>query len=310
MRKIVEFTHPGREYIPLSRKRDDNVLFTKSDRSEGIRFWNQLSSHKRKFIKIKSSYIDSLNDKHLKKSQITFWGEWEAQSKFKKTPNTSDKDLPFYIHIPCLDESEILLSAHNTDPFVFGENFWYTNCKQWRNKFLRKLSNYSIILFGTERANGFNLDTVFVVKESFSQNEVLNISKDLPKQLKDTNLMVNDLMIDEDKDFNRFYKGVNFYDNKEFFSYVPCKPYNSLSESHGRPIISWEDFKLQKPGARTVCTPILKDKYVENSLPIEEAKNYWEKITNECIKQGFSLGFDLELPPLINQKYDDIKFNL
>ena len=196
MRKIVEFTHPGREYIPLSRKRDDNVLFTKSDRSEGIRFWNQLPSHKRKFIKIKSSYIDSLNDKHLKKSQITFWGEWEAQSKFKKTPNTSDNDLPFYIHIPFLDESEILLGAHNTDPFVFGENFWYTNCKQWRNKFLRKLSNYSIILFGTERANGFNLDTVFVVKESFSQNEVLNISKDLPKQLKDTNLMVNDLMID------------------------------------------------------------------------------------------------------------------
>ena len=28
---------------------------------------------------------------------------------------------------------------------------------------------------------------------------------------------------------------------------------------------------MQKPGARTVCTPILKDKYVENSLPIEEA---------------------------------------
>ena len=38
MIKIVEFTHPGVEYVPFSRKNDINVFFTKDDRSEGIRY--------------------------------------------------------------------------------------------------------------------------------------------------------------------------------------------------------------------------------------------------------------------------------
>ena len=301
MRKIIEFTHPGGEYVPLSKKKDNNVFFTNSNRSEGIRYWNELPSHKRKFLKIKSSYIDSIDNYYLKKSLITFWGEWEAHSKFEKTINTNNKDLPFYLHIPFLDDSEIAHRVHNTDPFVFGQNFWYTNCKQRKNNFLTKLSTYSIILFGTERANGFHLDTVFVVNKSYSQKELLKIAENLPKQFLETNLLVRDLLTDKNRDFIRFYKGVNFYNDKDIFSYVPCKPFNEILQPHGRPIISWEDFELQKPGARTVCTPILKNKYVDNSLPLEEVKHYWDKITIECIKQGFALGFDLELPPLINQ---------
>jgi hypothetical protein len=62
MRKIIEFTHPGGEYVPLSKKKDNNVFFTNSNRSEGIRYWNELPSHKRKFLKIKSSYIDSIDN--------------------------------------------------------------------------------------------------------------------------------------------------------------------------------------------------------------------------------------------------------
>ena len=301
MRKIVEFTHPGIEYIPHIKKNDENVFFTKDDRSEGIRYWNELPSHRRKFMKIKSSYINSLNDYNIKKSAITFWGEWEAHSKFEKITNTHSKDLPYYLHIPFLDDSEIANRVCNTDPFVFGKNFWYTNCKQGKNKFLRKLSPYSVILFGTERSNGFHLDTVYVVKKSYSQTELLKFAEKLPKQLRETNLLVHDLLTDKNKDYYRFYKGINFYDDKDIFSYVPCKPYNTRLEPHGRPIISWEEFELQKPGTRTVCTPILKNKYVEDSLPIEEVKHYWNRITIECIKQGFSLGFDLELPPLINQ---------
>ena len=66
MRKIVEFTRPGIEYIPHIKKNDENVFFTKDDRSEGIRYWNELPSHRRKFMKIKSSYINSLNDYNIK----------------------------------------------------------------------------------------------------------------------------------------------------------------------------------------------------------------------------------------------------
>lgn len=45
------------------------------------------------------------------------------------------------------------IGVHNTDPFVFGENFYYTNCKQQRfYRILRTLNNGSIIIYGSEKA--------------------------------------------------------------------------------------------------------------------------------------------------------------
>jgi hypothetical protein len=64
------------------------------------------------------------------------------------------------------------LAGHqNTDPFVFGDEFLYTGCQQWRGRphghpvKLRFLLRGSTILFGSCAGDRFLLDTVFVVRD-------------------------------------------------------------------------------------------------------------------------------------------------
>ncbi|MGK4002197.1 hypothetical protein WMF31_06205 [Sorangium sp. So ce1036] len=58
----------------------------------------------------------------------------------------------------------------NTDPFVFGDTFLYSCCKQVRRNgsatLLRKLQRGDVILFGSRLDGRFVLDTVFVVARS------------------------------------------------------------------------------------------------------------------------------------------------
>jgi hypothetical protein len=51
----------------------------------------------------------------------------------------------------------------NTDPWVFGDQFIYSNCKQHPLPSLRDLPVGSLVLFGSARQPDFVLDTVFVV---------------------------------------------------------------------------------------------------------------------------------------------------
>ena len=59
---IVEFTHPGKEYIPYKRKDDPNVLFNNKSRDIGKRKWNNLNNHKRKFMKSYGNYLCPSNN--------------------------------------------------------------------------------------------------------------------------------------------------------------------------------------------------------------------------------------------------------
>ncbi len=131
-RAIVEFTHPGVEYIPKKRVFDEHVIWKDEKKTSGIRKWNELPSHKRKYLLCKGTYVDK--DWKAKKSLLTFWGEWEAQSYFKST-SLKKGISPQFIHKPFLDDSYSALRKNNTDPFVFGDNFWYTNCKQRKGSF-------------------------------------------------------------------------------------------------------------------------------------------------------------------------------
>ena len=54
---------------------------------------------------------------------------------------------------------------HNTDPFIFGERFLYSNCKQLSGKRIRSLARGSVVAFGSEKAGQWVLDTVLVVAD-------------------------------------------------------------------------------------------------------------------------------------------------
>ena len=76
---IVQFSHPGAEYIPYKKREDPNIVFDNSLKVSGRRKWNNLKSHKRKFIQsignfaniwIASNFINIQGSRQLKLSCI------------------------------------------------------------------------------------------------------------------------------------------------------------------------------------------------------------------------------------------------
>tara|TARA_B110000503_G_C7162418_1_gene420271 strand:+ start:3271 stop:4179 length:909 start_codon:yes stop_codon:yes gene_type:complete len=293
---IVQFSHPGAEYIPYKKREDPNIVFDNSLKISGRRKWNNLKSHKRKFIQSIGNFISEDNILH-KDKKLTFWGEWEAESNFKMI---NDNDTPRFVHYPILDTTYNGPTKHNTDPFVFGNNFWYTNCKQNSRPFLQRMSKNSIILFGTEGKTNFKLDTVFVIKQKFNYLEIQSGIKSFSEQLIKTNFTMNNMLFDKNKTHYSYYVGKNFNDDKNLFSFSPSKILNkNTSVGHERVLLNVNDFSLQKIGAGTVCKRLLLDKSINNNLHDKFLYDYWKKIVNACFDQGFVLGFDFELPKII-----------
>lgn len=158
-----QFTHPGSEHVP-------GYKLPKSDFK--FKNWNYNKSHRRKYIRSMAEFIDKSGKRQ--RGQVDFWGEWEPNSISKTIGNAnSNKLYPKNIHYPiflapttgvydpspitekALDimkkEQEHKETMQNTDPFVFGDNFFYTCCKQKQTK---KLEPGSVIIFVTYERSG------------------------------------------------------------------------------------------------------------------------------------------------------------
>ena len=118
-RLIVEFIHPGQEFLPPARSTKDRVIWDDDRRLSGIRSWNNEKHHKRKFLISNGMYRTSPDGMDVS-GRLTLWGEWEPQSQFRKLFDPP----PSYVHDPLLEECST--GRHNTDPFVFGREFWFT----------------------------------------------------------------------------------------------------------------------------------------------------------------------------------------
>ena len=86
--------------------------------------------------------------------------------------------LPTVLHVPHWDDPGPPGWRENTDPWVFGPNFLYSNCKQLNPSgtpsALQRLQSGSLILFGSARGDEFVLDTVFVVADIIAQYQPVN----------------------------------------------------------------------------------------------------------------------------------------
>jgi len=291
---IIQFSHNGQE-LNLSKRSRKNGVAYKFDSpvlNTGFRFWNNEPSHKRKFIKHQGWYLENIGnsfDPEPKKAELCFWGEWEPQSRFELTGNKYSKtpSLPHAIHYPMFSTRGI--GGHNTDPFVFGKHFYYTNCKQNSYRILRTLTNGSIIIYGSEKnKTDFIIDTLFVVDNSETVSNYHLHPENYPLILRQATIDLQGGLPHS----MRLYKG-KMYDFKSHYSenepytfcFVPCKV-NCDSKGFERPVIDWRRFNLKKPGAGTVT------KQVEYSSESE----FWHDLVAELIKQGFSLGVKLEMP--------------
>jgi len=294
---IVQFTHPGGEHT-LNRQ----------EKNACIKEWNY-GGHKRKFLKAVGQCVKE-DGILTPKKELLFWGEWEPTSKVNPVSGTVGTALmPKYVHEPFLQRSKgsLILPPYynskgkgrqNTDPFVFGDNFLYSCCKQRkrirnsaRTEFtkLGELEKGSIILFGStisKKQGGpyFVLDTVFVVgdyKNYNSMNSLTDLKGFVPSEYFDimgfTNWKpVNDFVC---------YKGAtasNPYDG--MFSFVPCKPFDSANTGFPR-------VKLTKADLDFISDNLNAAPKFEDKIPI---KVQWDIICDVVRKQGFELGVNFE----------------
>lgn len=235
MPDVVQFIHPGGEH---------------GQDAPGHKAWN-VRDHRRKFLHARGRFAaDSAGVE--REDELFFWGEWEPESDVQSL-RTNTEGAPRWLHTPYYArpnsyrrEGKIL---QNTDPFVFGDRFLYTLCRQWRPAtnsptLLRDLTPGSLILFGSLKRGEFVLDTVFVVAEG-----ALHDRNSWQRKLRDR---VSQTYVDvtlrptyeptADPEL-RLYFGATFAEQVGgMFSFVPCRPAEGGTTAFARPAIQLDGF--------------------------------------------------------------------
>lgn len=280
--KKVQFMHPGSQKpFKLNkgyRKINDTV----------IREWNNDKNHYRKFILNDGCYLDNLNDTQPKQSDLYFWGEWEGNSVFDPLKNKETRIMPNGVHFPY--HSTENRGHQNTDPFVYGDCFKYCVCKQIGG--MLNLPANSVILFGTTfpSLNKFYIDTVFVVKDFEHSSQVIkNNGVNYTKTYHETTLEQLDCYLSQKvkPSENRIYRSQTWWENQQFFSFVPCKT-NMGNNGFERLYLNLDDdvFHLSKnPTGKSFLNECLLS-------PVE----LWQKIVEIAISQGFKLAIKFAEP--------------
>lgn len=293
MPRIIQFLHTAVEATP---KEVNDIEIP----------WNNHKDHRRKFILSEGAYASGDS---VKEDSLTFWGEWEAQSKIEKLHN-SKKHLPTLLNRPFIDP-RVANRTHNTDPYVFGQNFRYIVCKQGYSEILRNLEPFSLILFGSSIDKKFCLDTLFLVSKDIVKYNFNNIESIFNQKNQYYYASVNPIYDDtkfnnkvEEEDTCRiesgkeyaFYKGVNYNEKDNYegiYSFVPCKKYNAEKESNfifKQPIIDLDFITGSQTQGLNACNG--------RNFSKKEIIDYWEKITEQVDKFGLLRGVNFKTPEL------------
>ena len=287
--QIIQFLHPGAEHNCQTGSN-----------------WNT-SSHKRKYIELSGKYLADLKSEPISAEKLYFWGEWEAQSHCRAInapiPNGPEFIFnPFY-HLP------LPVNAANTDPFVFGNQFYYCICKQAHYPSLRSLKPGDILLFGSCKNKEFVLDTVFVVKDkkSYKISQLKSTRTNYNKEFSDVSLSPLEQLnkaekkeivehdnlciplgcddetdycaaVNEDEYF--VYEAVMYEDRDNFngiFSYSPC-----LSNEHGERAFPRPQIVLLAHISQTLNQGL-------KVTTTQDTQQVWQSVTEQVIKQGLGL---------------------
>lgn len=280
----VQLNHPGNQKhfaIGKGYQKVNNLI---------VREWNDDPQHYRKLIRNDGHYLTSL-DNQPKNGKLLFWGEWEGNSVFR--PINNEKDKPNGIHEPF--HSTLIRGFENTDPYVYGEYFKYATCKQSGQ--LCDLDSFSLILFGSTypSLNAFYLDTVFVVKCHDTAIDVCSnggSKYSLIYREETLEELENDYLGPDPSQAKKLYHGLTWWENKEYFSFVPCKPDDDTVFDRLKIDLSDTYFNLSaNPTGKSFLRGC-------NGSPQE----VWRKIVQIAFRQGFYLGIRFDEP----QKNDDI----
>jgi hypothetical protein len=281
-RCFVQFMHPGGEHGP--------------DRGS-LKTWN-VGDHQRKFLRVRGESLAAAGAA-ARSQELVFWGEWEPESDVE--PIAAPVPMgphwlhrPFYVRPTAFRREDKMLQ--NTDPFVYGDRFLYTLCRQWRNTrgvygptFLRDLDVGSLILFGSHKRGEFVLDTVFVVGAS-ALHDAESWEDELVNTVPDA---YPDVTLRPTREWGggeelRLYLGATADDRVDgMFSFVPCMPARDAPSGFARPSIRLDH----------LITPALKmgAKGTRN-LSAEKMRSVWSSVVEQVLERGLELGTRFEVP--------------
>lgn len=282
---FVQFIHPGGEHQP-----DYGA----------VKKWNR-DAHKRKFIKQPGRYVA---DGNIHDGPVAFWGEWEPESRVVKEISHPVPNGPHYIYEPFYVEPASYHGLQNTDPFVFGERFYYTGCQQ-QTKIgptqLRYLSMGSVVLFGScLHKSRFVLDTVFVVNDSIDHNkrnykQVLGTTVSqgydevtISPWYEESSPESESCIQNGSQESWRLYFGAG-YENplQGMYSFFPCAPFEEKSRGFARPVITLP---------RAITNNLSQGKRLNPQSSIDAIKVLWNEVVAQVREQGLALGVYAQMP--------------
>ena len=283
---FVQFIHPGIEHEP--------------DSSAG-RSWN-VEPHRRKFLLQPGRHLAALDGTPVA-ADLAFWGEYEPPTRLVQTYAAPAADGPRFLFAPApVPFHRNQPPLMNTDPFVFGDRFFYSICKQNNQKgptALQRLARGSVILFGSGQGRArFVVDTVFVVADYIDWN-LSNYREKLrdvvpPEYFHATlepiayEMRVRDLSPSQTF---RLYVGATFDRPCEgMFSFFPCLPAaDGQAQGFARPT-------LRRAG---IVTDNLTQGQRLNPQPdVAAVRALWKDVARQVLDQGLHLGVHAELPRL------------
>jgi hypothetical protein len=277
-RCFVQFIHPGGEHWPDQ---------------DGMKSWN-FDSHHRKFLASRGQYSDA---SQVQEGEIVFWGEWEAESRVVKRYDERVPDGPHFLYEPFFVEPDQYGDGRqNTDPFVFGDQFHYTGCLQHTSRGetqLRHLTPGSVVLFGScLQKSRFVIDTVLVVA-NYIDHSAQDYRDKVTGAVSSTYFRVTVAPWygnpgETSRQVHRLYFGATYERNVEgMFSFFPCRPHDKALNGFARPEIFIPDF---------ITRNLTQGKKIARLTNGAEAKELWDEVVTQVLKQGLLLGLRAELP--------------
>ena len=299
-RCFVQFPHPGGEHKP---GRNGKIGWNRSRRWNNIHQKHSVNPHKRKFMQFRGQWIDQDDIRHT--DDLRAWGEWEPESEIIHEFDAKDGGThhPNYLWRPYWVRKDNYRCLHNTDPFIFGDRFLYSNCGQSAEskKGLKHLDRGSVIAFGSKvkREPKWALDAVFVVRDSVPYdplNPSMALEGKVPRAFLEVTggpLTSNPKLKKSADDGNaqefRLYRGATPNDPvDEMFSFFPAIPADGETR-FPRPIVCLDD-EYFNPAS------VMAPKGAGHSRKPEELRRLWASLVEQARNKGLVLGTHADMP--------------
>lgn len=239
-----------------------------------------------------ATYLDDSNVAH--QGEVAFWGEWEAPSE-QVSNWPSQENLPRSLVRPRFP-GPLIGTGQNTDPYVFGDSFKYSVCKQFRqpqpghagrSTYLARLAIGTLILFGSKLNHQFVLDTAFVVGSFVPYtpatwaNDVAATTSTVYRSV--TFAPAHTTFIPEVGDVPlRLYSGATPAKTvQSMYSFFPCLPvYDGSYPRFRRPAIKLDN----------IINPALMMSSKRTELPQDAVARAWSSIRQQVLDADLLLG--------------------